>query len=242
MQNYNESLINKTEKEENKKKPEYFNIFGEKKRKKANIKDYIFNTLRQSPNGWKNNPSAEEEKKLFNKYIETWDKAIFDKIIATYLLFVTYIAKHFYIGLKNVYNCNDIFLDDLIQAWNIWLIKAAKNYNPNNNWRFLYYAQHIIKSSIIHYLKYENRFFSSGPEWWVPETKPRQMKKYIEKFIQENQRKPEDDELEYFYESKNFWYDYDNHYKVKYYKYILEGNLSLDTDIEELIKEALKKL
>jgi DNA-directed RNA polymerase specialized sigma subunit len=60
--------------------------------------------------------NEDEEKILFKKYRKTGDKAALDKIILTNLRFVIYMAKHFYSGLKSQYNCNDIYLDDLIQA------------------------------------------------------------------------------------------------------------------------------
>lgn len=235
MSKNKESLTKEDEKEEKKDETKRLNIFGEKKKKKSNIRDYIFNDLKQPTDWWKDNLSAEEEKKLFKKYRKTWDKVAFDKIVVTNLRFVVYMAKRFFSGLKTQYNCRDIYLDDLIQAWNIWLIKAAKKYVPGRKRRFLVYAQYVIKSSMMYYIMYENRFFWTGPEWGVPKIKVRQMNKYVESFIHENQREPQDEELEQFYEDNGSLWDYST--KVQYYKNVIDGILSLDMSVDELSQE-----
>ena len=192
------------------------------------------NKLWQAVDNSKNRVLTEEEERiLFDRYIKTWDKAAFDKIIVWNLRFVKYLVKHFYAGLKTVYNCRDIHLNDLIQEWNVWLIEAAQEYNPdeNKNLRFITYAQHRIKNCILNYIKYENRFFWA--ESWTPESRIKQMNKYVENFIQKNEREPQDEELEEFYEDINPEYNSNNLAKVRYYKFIIDGSLSLDMSIDE---------
>lgn len=204
-------------------------------KKKRNIKAYIFNDLKKVE-GEKNDNllTEDEEKELFDKYIKTWNKAAFDKIIVSNLRFVIYMAKHFLACLQKQYNCRDIYLEDLIQAWNIWLIKAAQKYIPDNKWRFVTYAQHSIKYSMIHYIKYDNRFFWSILEWGVPVCKVKKMSEYIENFIQKNQREPQDEELLNFY-SKDWSESFITN--VQYYNNLVNGIISLDTNIKELSKK-----
>ena len=228
-------LTAENEKEENKNELRKSGFFVDKKKERRNIIDYIFNDLKITDTKWnKNLLDEDEEKKLFKKYKKTGNKAAFDKIIVSNLGFVIYMAKHFYLGLKTQYNCKDIHLGDLIQAWNIWLIKSVQKYVPKRGCRFLSYAQHIIKSNLIHYVKYENRFFWANSVYGVPDSKVKQMNKYVEDFLQENEREPEDEELQDFYRDENSFEDFSAN--VWYYKHLTDGTLSLDMNIQELSK------
>ena len=208
-------------------------FFTEKRRNRNNIREYIFNDLKKIEGEWNDDLlSWYEEVKLFKQYRKNWNKAAFDKIIVSNLKFVVYMAKHFYEGLKLQYNCRDIYLDDLVQVGNIWLIKAAQNFVPNWNCKFLSYAQHIIKSYFMNYVKSGNRFFWSNLYYGVPDCKLKQMNNYVKDFIQKNEREPQDEELEEFYEDKHMICDYTTN--VRYYRNLIEGILSLDMNIEEL--------
>lgn len=233
----NQKLLTVDDEQEENKKEVRRPVFLIDKKERRNIKDYIFNDLKITDTKWnKNLLDEDEEKKLFKKYIKTGNKAAFDKIIVSNLRFVIYMAKHFYSGLKTQYNCRDIYLDDLIQAWNIWLIKAAEKYVPKKGCRFLSYAQHVIKSSFIHYIKYENRFFWATSVYGVPDSKVKQMNKYVENFLQENKREPEDEELQ------NFYRDYEDSLEdfsanVWYYRHLTDGVVSLDMNLQELSRK-----
>jgi len=226
-------LITENEKEENKngvKKPAF--LYDNKKERK-NIVDYIFNDLKITRTKWnKNLLDKDEEMKLFKKYRKKGDKAAFDKLVVSNLRFVVYMAKHFYMGLKSQSSCKDVYLDDLIQAWNIWLIRAVENYVPKKGCRFLSYAQHVIKSELIHYIKYENRFFWANSVYGVPDSKVKQMNKYIEEFLQENQRDPDDEELQDFYRGDDVMADFSAN--VWYYRHLTDGTVSLDMNVQEL--------
>ena len=229
-------LATENEKEENKTDSKKSAFFTDKKKKRGNIKDYIFNDLKITDTKWNENLLNEDEEKiLFKKYRKTGDKAALDKIILTNLRFVIYMAKHFYSGLKSQYNCNDIYLDDLIQAWNLWLIKAAERYVPKKDCRFLSYAQHVIKSSFMYYVKYENRFFWSTSVYGVPDSKVRQMNKYVEDFLQKNERDPDDEELKAFYRDRNSLENPSAN--VWYYRHLTDGVVSLDMNIQELSRK-----
>jgi hypothetical protein len=67
--------------------------------------------------------------------------------------------------------------------------------------------------------------------------KVKEMNKYVEIFTQENEREPEDEELEYFYEPIDDLRNLDTRRKVAHYKYITDGNLSIDSSIKELSQE-----
>jgi hypothetical protein len=58
------------------------------------------------------------------------------------------------------------------------------------------------------------------------------MNNYVKDFIQKNEREPQDEELEKFYEDKHMICDYTTN--VRYYRNLIEGILSLDMNIEEL--------
>ncbi len=240
MGDNNESLIRKTEKVENKNGQESSDFFDWDIRKKyiCDVGNYISNNLKQSLGGWENRLlTRDEEKELFDRYIETWDKVAFDKIIISNLRFVIYLAECIYKDLKSQYNCRDIYLDDLIQSWSIWLIKAAQEYIPESENRFIFYAHPVVKDSILHYINYENNFFWFELDWWGWMCKVKEMNKYVEIFTQENEREPEDEELEYFYEPIDDLRNLDTRRKVAHYKYITDGNLSIDSSIKELSQE-----
>lgn len=237
---YNNGLLVKKDIQEDKDEKENLDIFGKKKRKSGVIKDYVFNCLKKVL--WKKNDNLltiGEERALFDEYRENWDVLAFNKIVVTNLKFVVYLAKKFYKWLKSQYNCNDIYLDDLIQEWNIWLIKAAQKYVPDDNSRFLSYARHVIISNMYSYVTYKNHFFWSNNGRGVPKCKARQMEEYVKKFIQKNQREPQDEELEKFYKSEDSSSDYS--VNIGYYKYLLQGALSIDTSFKELAKKSGEK-
>ena len=233
----NQKLLTVDEEKEEKKNEPRRPAFLIDKKDRRNIKDYIFNDLKITDTKWnKNLLDEDEEKKLFKKYRKTGNKAAFDKIIVSNLKFVIYMAKHFFMGLKTQYNCKDIYLDDLIQAWNIWLIKAAQKYIPKRGSRFLSYAQHVIKSSLIHYIKYENRFFWATSLYGVPDSKVTQMNKYVEDFLQENKREPDDEELQDFYRDDEDSLE-DFSVNVWYYRHLTDGAVSLDMNVQELSRK-----
>lgn len=83
----------------------------------------------------------EEEKELI-KRIQNGDKEAFDKLVVSNLRFVVTVAKQ--------YQNRGICLSDLICEGNCGLIKAAREFNPNNNVRFITYAVWWIKNYIVY--------------------------------------------------------------------------------------------
>lgn len=90
--------------------------------------------------------SKSEEVECFKKYKEFNDLEAIHKVITAHLRFVVYVAKQY-----RTYNVNFV---DLIQEGNIALMKAAKNYNPEQypNTRFISYAAVYIKRVIDEFL------------------------------------------------------------------------------------------
>ena len=103
--------------------------------------DYYLNEVKKLPKITKS-----EELDYFKKYNEFNDLEAIHKVITSHLRFVVYVAKQY-----KSYNVNFV---DLIQEGNIALMKAAKNYNPEQypSTRFISYAVVYIRRAIDEYL------------------------------------------------------------------------------------------
>lgn len=100
-------------------------------------KDYIklyFNDISKIPL-----LSAEEEKEVARK-VKKWDEAAKQKLVESNLRLVIAIAKRYFWGR--------LWFADLIQEWNIWLIKAIEKFDPDKEFKFSTYATWWIKQSI----------------------------------------------------------------------------------------------
>ena len=92
--------------------------------------------------------TIEEEIKLATR-IQEGDTDAMDKLVKCNLKFVISIAKEFQnLGLP---------LSDLISEGNIGLIKAAHRFDPTRGFRFISYAVHWIRQSIIQSLNENSR-------------------------------------------------------------------------------------
>lgn len=83
--------------------------------------------------------SPDEEKDLARR-IKTWEELAKKILIESNLRLVISIAKRF-IGSR-------LWFMDLIQEWNIWLIKAIEKFDPDKDFKFSTYATWWIKQSI----------------------------------------------------------------------------------------------
>jgi RNA polymerase primary sigma factor len=81
----------------------------------------------------------EEEREIARK-IKKWDEEAKKVLIESNLRLVISIAKK-YFGSR-------LSFSDLIQEWNIWLIKAIEKFDPNKEFKFSTYATWRIKQSI----------------------------------------------------------------------------------------------
>ena len=93
--------------------------------------------------------SNEEEFEIANKYAETKDIALREKLVNHNLRLVVSIAKH--------YNTNMLGLMDLIQFGNLGLITAVERFDPSLGFKLSTYATWWIKQSIIRGLGNEGR-------------------------------------------------------------------------------------
>ncbi len=101
------------------------------------FKDYIklyFNDISKIPL-----LSWEEEREIARK-IKKWDEEAKKQLIESNLRLVISIAKRFF-GSR-------LSFSDLIQEWNIWLIKAIEKFDPDKEFKFSTYATWWIKQSI----------------------------------------------------------------------------------------------
>jgi len=83
--------------------------------------------------------TPEEEKEVVRK-VKEWDQQAYKKLVASNLRLVISIAKKF-LGSKLTFS-------DLIQEWNIWLIKAIEKFDPTKEFKFSTYATWWIRQSI----------------------------------------------------------------------------------------------
>ncbi len=89
--------------------------------------------------------SDKEQYELFKMYKKTKNKDIRKKLIERNLRLVVSISKRF---IKNWF-----WFWDLIQEWNIWLIKAIEKYDIYKWAKFSYYAEYWIKQEIKRFIQ-----------------------------------------------------------------------------------------
>ncbi len=83
--------------------------------------------------------TPEEEKDVVRK-VKEWDQQAYKKLVASNLRLVISIAKKFL--------WSKLTFSDLIQEWNIWLIKAIEKFDPTKEFKFSTYATWWIRQSI----------------------------------------------------------------------------------------------
>ena len=157
-----------------------------------------------------------------------WMK-IRDQIIYSNLKVAYKIAKNIYNWCKNSYKTNNINLNDIVQAWNIWLIRAVDSYSSKEWAKFISYAKRCITGTIYNYLKYDSAFF-----WLEYFRFIKPIRLFVDKFFSENWREPTDAEVEQYISKHNensqdrmyieAWY---------YYKfYLTHGLISLEQTVD----------
>ncbi len=83
--------------------------------------------------------NSEDERDIARR-IKKWDENAKRKLIESNLRLVISIAKRFF--------WSRLSFSDLIQEWNIWLIKAIEKFDPDKEFKFSTYATRWIKQSI----------------------------------------------------------------------------------------------
>ncbi len=103
----------------------------------SNYKDFIklyFNDISSIP------LLTPEEEKIVVKEVKEWNEQAYKKLVASNLRLVISIAKKFL--------WSKLTFSDLIQEWNIWLIKAIEKFEPSKEFKFSTYATWWIRQSI----------------------------------------------------------------------------------------------
>lgn len=88
--------------------------------------------------------SAEEEKEVAIRYVETGDREAAQKLVTSNLRLVIKIAFQYHRQWANVL--------DLIQEGNVGLVEALSRYDPYREIRFSSYAQYWIRAMILRFL------------------------------------------------------------------------------------------
>lgn len=88
--------------------------------------------------------TAEEEREVAVRYVETGDRAAAQKLVTSNLRLVIKIAFQYHRQWANVL--------DLIQEGNVGLVEALSRYDPYREIRFSSYAQYWIRAMILRFL------------------------------------------------------------------------------------------
>jgi RNA polymerase sigma-32 factor len=88
--------------------------------------------------------SAEEERAVAVRYVETGDREAAQKLVTSNLRLVIKIAFQYHRQWANVL--------DLIQEGNVGLVEALSRYDPYREIRFSSYAQYWIRAMILRFL------------------------------------------------------------------------------------------
>lgn len=119
------------------------------------------------------------------KRIQKGDQEALNKLVCANLRFVISVAKQ--------YQNKGLALVDLIQAGNEGLIEGAKKYDPDRGFKFISYAVWWIRQSIIRAISDQCRTVRVPMNQIANLSK---INKAIDKFEQNNGRKPSSEELE----------------------------------------------
>lgn len=126
-----------------------------------------------------------EEEKELSKRIKEGDKKALDKLVTSNLRFAISIAKQ--------YQGKGLPLVDLIQEAVAGMVVAGRKFNPDRGFRFISYAVWWIRQSIIKALSSQSRTIRVPMNQVIRSGK---LNKIIQKFEQENGRRPTVIELE----------------------------------------------
>ena len=97
--------------------------------------------------------TPQEEKKIAKK-VKQWDEKAKEEFISSNLKLVVSVAK------KYLYSCLSFW--DLIQEWNMWLLKAVDKFDPELDFKFSTYATFWINQSIT------SAIANNWKSVWVP--------------------------------------------------------------------------
>lgn len=127
--------------------------------------------------------TVEEEVELAQR-IRKGDQAALEKLTKANLRFVVSVAKQ--------YQNQGLSLPDLINEGNLGLIKAAEKFDETRGFKFISYAVWWIRQSILQALAEQSRIVRLPLNQVGSLNK---INKALQKFEQENERQPSNDEL-----------------------------------------------
>jgi len=183
-------------------------------------KDYIklyFNDISKIPL-----LTAEEEKEVARK-VKKWDEAAKQKLVESNLRLVIAIAKRYFGGR--------LWFADLIQEWNIWLIKAIEKFDPDKEFKFSTYATWWIKQSIT------KAIADMGKNVRIPVHLIDEINSYNKTYsllFQKLWREPTSKEI-----WQKLWFPIK---KVKKLEEVIFGNVSLDREVGDEGRDTLADL
>ncbi len=155
--------------------------------------------------------SAEEEREIARR-IKRWDENAKKKLIESNLRLIISIAKRFF-GSR-------LSFSDLIQEWNVWLIKAIEKFDPEREFKFSTYATWWIKQSITKAIADMSKHVRI-PVHLIDEIN--NYNKTYQSLFQSLWREPTSKEI-----AEKLWYTMK---KIKKLEEIIFGNVSLDAEI-----------
>ena len=162
--------------------------------------------------------TIEEELKLVQK-MHLWDLKAREELINSNLRFVVSIATE--------YTKDPVLIQDLIQEWNEWLIKAVDRFDDTKWFRLISYAIWWIRKAILKYMVNENNPIK------IPMNHVRLIKKiekFLNIFLQTHNRPPTDQEI-------IDWAQITEDELEKYYYYMKPGDIAwLDNEMDDDLK------
>jgi RNA polymerase primary sigma factor len=157
--------------------------------------------------------TAEEEKAIARRIVR-WDENAKRKLIESNLRLVISIAKRFF-GAK-------LSFSDLIQEWNVGLIKAIEKFDPEKDFKFSTYATRWIKQSITKAIADMSKHVRI-PVHLIDEISS--YNKASSQLFQKLGREPNSKEIADF-----LWFPLK---KINKLEEVIYGNISLDSDVGE---------
>ena len=148
-------------------------------------KDYewLEKYLKELANSEYNTLTPEEEVELFGK-VKEWDEKAREKFIKANLRFVVSVAKQYAKSWK--------LLQDLIDEWNIWLMKAIDRFDETKWFKFISYAVWRIRQGMLQYLSNHGNTIRRPLS---QENLRKRIQNFESKFQQEHTRLPSKQEI-----------------------------------------------
>lgn len=164
-----------------------------------------------------------EEERAIARRVKKWDAEAKKKLIESNLRLVISIAKRFF--------WSRLSFSDLIQEWNIWLIKAIEKFEPDKEFKFSTYATRWIKQSITKSIADMSKHVRI-PVHLIDEINS--YNKAYQELFQKAWREPTSKEI-----WEKLWFPIK---KIKKLEEVIFGNVSLDREVGDEGRDTLADL